>query len=61
MWTNKGRQWERLVPRLRDRLPLFVLGPYAQAARLRGRGQRVEAKAPFDLLGVYVLMPALLA
>lgn len=29
LWPDKDRQWESLVPRLRDRLPLFTLGPYA--------------------------------
>ena len=29
LWTDEGRQWEVLLPRLRERLPLFVLGKYS--------------------------------
>ena len=29
LWTDKDRQWEALVPLLKGRLPLFVLGKYS--------------------------------
>ena len=29
LWTDKNRHWEGLLPRLKERLPLFVLGQYA--------------------------------
>ena len=29
LWTDKERQWEALVPLLKGRLPLFVLGKYS--------------------------------
>ena len=29
LWTDEARQWEDLLPLLKDRLPLFVLGKYA--------------------------------
>ena len=29
LWLDKERQWEALVPRLRERLPLYTLGAYA--------------------------------
>ena len=29
LWTDEERQWEALLPRLKERLPLFVLGKYA--------------------------------
>jgi hypothetical protein len=28
LWPDKERQWEPLLPELRDRLPLLTLGPY---------------------------------
>src|SRR5260370_634065 len=28
LWTDKDRQWEPLLPLLRERLPLLTLGPY---------------------------------
>jgi len=33
LWPDKERQWEPLVPRLREHLPLYVLGPYRPDAR----------------------------
>ena len=29
LWTDEARQWEQLLPLLKDRLPLFVLGKYS--------------------------------
>lgn len=29
LWTDEARQWEGLLPLLRERLPLFVLGKYS--------------------------------
>lgn len=29
LWPDEGRQWEGLLPLLRDRIPIFVLGRYA--------------------------------
>lgn len=29
LWPDNDRQWELILNRLRDRLPIFVLGPYA--------------------------------
>ena len=29
LWTDEARQWEELLPLLKERLPLFVLGEYA--------------------------------
>jgi len=29
LWTDKSRQWEALIPVLRERLPLLTFGPYA--------------------------------
>src|SRR4051812_20441500 len=29
LWPDVERQWEPLLPRLRERLPIFALGPYA--------------------------------
>ena len=29
LWPDKERQWEPLLPALRERLPLLTLGPYA--------------------------------
>src|SRR5207245_4943613 len=31
LWTDKDRQWESLLPLLRERLPLLTLGPYNPA------------------------------
>jgi len=31
LWPDKERQWEPLLPRLRERLPLLTFGPYAPA------------------------------
>jgi len=31
LWTDKDRQWELLLPLLRERLPLLTLGPYNPA------------------------------
>ncbi len=28
LWTDKDRQWEALLPLLRERLPLLTFGPY---------------------------------
>ncbi len=33
LWTDKDRQWEPLLPRLRAALPLLTLGPYDPTAR----------------------------
>lgn len=33
MWTDKERQWEPLIPRLRERLPLVTFGAYTPAER----------------------------
>ncbi len=33
LWPDKERQWEPLLPALRQRLPLLTLGPYAPAPR----------------------------
>ncbi len=33
LWTDRDRQWESLLPRLRPELPLFTLGPYDPATR----------------------------
>lgn len=33
LWPDRERQWEALVPPLRERLPLFSLGRYAPAER----------------------------
>jgi len=33
LWPDKDRQWEPLLPLLRDRLPLLTLGPYNPQAR----------------------------
>lgn len=33
LWTDEARQWEDLLPLLKERLPLFVLGKYAQDDR----------------------------
>lgn len=35
LWPDRERQWEALVPRLRPRLPVLTLGPYAPE---EGRG-----------------------
>src|ERR1700687_3464558 len=29
LWPDKDRQWETVVPLLRDRLPILSLGPFA--------------------------------
>ena len=29
LWTDEARQWEALLPLLKDRLPIYVLGQYA--------------------------------
>lgn len=34
LWPDGDRQWEALQPALRQRLPLFTLGPYAPAERI---------------------------
>ena len=34
LWTDEGRQWEELFPRLKERLPLFVLGKYSPDQRV---------------------------
>jgi hypothetical protein len=37
LWPDKERQWEALLPDLRQRLPLLTFGPYAPgSARHRG-------------------------
>ena len=33
LWTDEARQWEDLLPLLKNRLPLFVLGKYAPDKR----------------------------
>ena len=33
LWPDKERQWEPLLPALRERLPLLTLGPYVPAQR----------------------------
>lgn len=33
LWTDKDRQWEPLLPRLREGVPLLTLGPYDPPAR----------------------------
>ena len=33
LWPDKERQWEPLLPALRERLPLLTLGPYAPLRR----------------------------
>jgi hypothetical protein len=33
LWLDQDRQWEPLIPRLRERLPLFTLGKYAPAEK----------------------------
>jgi hypothetical protein len=33
LWPDKERQWEPLLPALRERLPLLTLGPYAPVQR----------------------------
>lgn len=33
LWTDRDRQWEPLLPRLRAELPLLTLGPYDPSAR----------------------------
>lgn len=33
LWTDKDRQWEPLLPRLRAEVPLLTLGPYDPSAR----------------------------
>ena len=33
LWTDEDRQWEALLPLLKDRLPLFVLGNYSPDER----------------------------
>ena len=33
IWPDKDRQWEMLLPRLQERLPIFTLGPYAPDVR----------------------------
>lgn len=33
LWPDKERQWEPLLPALRERLPLLALGPYAPKER----------------------------
>ena len=34
LWTDKERQWEALIPVLRERLPLLVFGSYHPAQRM---------------------------
>ena len=34
LWPDKQRQWEPLIPQLRERLPLFTLGEYTPAERV---------------------------
>ena len=34
LWTDEGRQWEELLPQLKERLPLFVLGKYSPDQRV---------------------------
>ncbi len=33
LWTDEARQWEPLLPELRERLPLVALGPYSPEVR----------------------------
>ena len=33
LWTDEARQWEDLLPKLKDRLAIFVLGKYAPEER----------------------------
>lgn len=33
LWTDEGRQWESLLPQLRERLPLLTLGQYSPETR----------------------------
>ncbi len=33
LWTDAARQWEPLLPRLREELPVLTLGPYDPASR----------------------------
>lgn len=33
VWTDKERQWEAVIPRLRERLPLLTFGAYTPAER----------------------------
>src|SRR4051812_37933716 len=33
LWPDAERQWESLLPRLRERLPIFALGPYVPDQR----------------------------
>ena len=33
LWTDEARQWESLLPQLKERLPLFVLGEYSPSDR----------------------------
>ena len=33
LWTDEARQWEELLPLLKERLPLFVLGKYSPDER----------------------------
>ena len=37
LWTDEARQWGDLLPLLKDRLPLFVLGKYAPDERTLAR------------------------
>ena len=34
LWMDEARQWEELLPQLKERLALFVLGKYAPAERI---------------------------
>lgn len=34
LWTDRDRQWEPLLPRLRAELPLLTLGPYDPSTRI---------------------------
>ena len=38
LWPDKERQWEPLLPRLRTRLPILTLGPYAAQEHTGGIG-----------------------
>ncbi|MBI3964482.1 MAG: putative DNA binding domain-containing protein, partial [Chloroflexi bacterium] len=33
LWPDERREWEPILPRLRERLPVLTLGPYAPAER----------------------------
>ena len=33
LWTDEQRQWEELIPRIRERVPVFTLGSYEPEAR----------------------------